>query len=63
MHLKNFSLVETEESFREYIPSPAYDLLPVNAIKPNDREQLALTMNGKKTNIHRDDFYKICRFL
>lgn len=56
MHLKNFSLMETEEASGEYILSPAYDLLPVNVIMPEDKEQLALAMNGKKTNIRRKDF-------
>lgn len=56
MHLKNFSLVETEENARQYILSPAYDLLPVNIIMPEDQEQFALPMNGKKTNLRRKDF-------
>ena len=56
MHLKNFSLIETEEGSGKYILSPAYDLLPVNVIMPEDKEQLALAMNGKKTHIHRKDF-------
>ena len=58
MHLKNFSLVETAECTGEYVLSPAYDLLPVNANMPADKEQFALTMNGKKMNIHRRDFLK-----
>ncbi|MCR5041063.1 MAG: HipA domain-containing protein [Clostridia bacterium] len=58
MHLKNFSLIETAENSGEYILSPAYDLLPVNVIMPEDREQFALTMNGKKTNLRRGDFLK-----
>ena len=56
MHLKNFSLIETEGGSGEYILSPAYDLLPVNLIMPEDKEQFALTMNGKKQNIRRKDF-------
>lgn len=56
MHLKNFSLIETEQGSGEYVLSPAYDLLPVNVIMPEDNEQFALTMNGKKRNIHRKDF-------
>ena len=56
MHLKNFSLIETEEGSGRYILSPAYDLLPVNLIMPEDQEEFALTMNGKKRNIHRGDF-------
>lgn len=56
MHLKNFSLIETEEGTDEYVLSPAYDLLPVNVIMPEDREQLALPLNGKKTNVRKKDF-------
>ncbi len=56
MHLKNFSLIETAEGSGEYVLSPAYDLLPVNANMPADKEQFALPMNGKKTNIHKKDF-------
>ena len=58
MHLKNFSLIETFEASGEYVPSPAYDLLPVNANMPADKEQFALAMNGKKTNIRKGDFLK-----
>ena len=56
MHLKNFSLIETYEESGEYELSPAYDLLPVNVIMPEDTEQLAMPMNGKKRNIRRKDF-------
>ena len=56
MHLKNFSLIETEEGSEKYVLSPAYDLLPVNVIMPEDKEQFALAMNGKKTHIRRKDF-------
>lgn len=58
MHLKNFSLIETYAGSQEYILSAAYDLLPVNVILPEDDEQLALTVNGKKHNIRRNDFLK-----
>ena len=56
MHLKNFSLIETESGSEEYRLSEAYDLLPVNVILPQDKEQLALTLNEKKQNIRRKDF-------
>jgi len=56
MHLKNFSLIETVEGSSEYILAPAYDLLPVNIIMPEDNEETALTLNGKKKNINRKDF-------
>ena len=58
MHLKNFSLIETAEGSEQYVLSPAYDLLPVNANMPADKEQFALTMNGKKMNIRKGDFLK-----
>lgn len=61
MHMKNFSLIETSEGSGEYILSPAYDLLPVNTIMPADKEQFALPMNGKKTNIRRRDFLKFAQ--
>ncbi len=56
MHLKNFSLIETEEKSGRYILSPAYDLLPVNLLLPEDTEQFALAMNGKKSRIRKKDF-------
>lgn len=56
MHLKNFSLIETAEGSGQYLLSPAYDLLPVNVIMPEDKEQFALAINGKKMNIRRKDF-------
>ena len=56
MHLKNFSLIETAPESGIYVLSPAYDLLPVNVIMPEDKEEFALTMNGEKTNLRRNDF-------
>lgn len=57
MHLKNFSLIETEEASNTYVLSPAYDLLPVNVIMPEDTEEFALALNGKKTHIRKKDFF------
>lgn len=56
MHLKNFSLIEKEPGNRIFKLSCAYDLLPVNLVVPADQEQTALTLNGKKKNLHRKDF-------
>lgn len=56
MHLKNFSLIETTSSSQSYVLSAAYDMLPTNVVMPEDTEQLALTLNGKKTHLHRSDF-------
>jgi serine/threonine-protein kinase HipA len=54
MHLKNFSLMRNEED--EIILSPAYDLLATKLLLPNDTEEVALTLNGKKNNLSRKDF-------
>jgi len=56
MHLKNFSLIETEEGCGVYVLSAAYDMLSTNVVIPSDKEELALTINGKKQNIRRKDF-------
>lgn len=61
MHLKNFSLIEKEPSTRSFELSAAYDLLPVNVVMPEDKEEFALTMNGKKANLKRDDFLIFAR--
>lgn len=54
MHLKNFSLLSQKRG--EYELSPAYDLLNVAIANPNDKEELTLTLNGKKSRITRNDF-------
>ncbi|MBN1634042.1 MAG: HipA domain-containing protein [Ignavibacteria bacterium] len=56
MHLKNFSL--TENRFDGFKLTPAYDLLPSKLILISDKEDLALTLNGKKRNITLNDFIK-----
>lgn len=56
MHLKNFSLIELGEGSGIYALSDAYDMLSTNVVIPADKEQLALTINGKKQNIRRKDF-------
>ena len=57
MHLKNFSLIETAEGSNKYVLSAAYDMLSTNVVIPADQEELALTINGKKQNIRRKDFF------
>lgn len=56
MHLKNFSLIESAPGARVFGLSPAYDLLPVNVILPEDKDETALSLNGKKRNLSRKDF-------
>lgn len=61
MHLKNFSLL--------YSPggavglSPAYDLLPTQLLLPEDTEESALTINGHKRRLKRDDFIRMAHSL
>ena len=55
MHLKNFSLYRPK---RLYQLTPAYDLLNVAIVNPKDKEELALTLNGKKSRLKLTDFLK-----
>ena len=56
MHLKNFSMVEHTSG---WVLSPAYDLLNVAIVLPEDTEELALTLAGKKRKLKREDFEKL----
>ena len=56
MHLKNFSLLNSEDD--EILLSPAYDLLATKLLIPKDNEELALTLNGKKSHLRKSDFDK-----
>lgn len=53
MHLKNFSLYNPASN---YILTPAYDLVSTAIVMPEDKEELALNLNGKKRKISRSDF-------
>ena len=54
MHLKNFSLIKNNA--KNYQLSPAYDLVATQLVVNNDTEELALTLDGKKKNIHKKHF-------
>ena len=54
MHLKNFSLYSLNPSI--YGLTPAYDLLSTALVLPEDTEELALTLNGRKRKLRRSDF-------
>ena len=56
MHLKNFRCLKPMKAAASISCLRHTTLLPVNVIMPEDREDLALTMNGKKRNIRRKDF-------
>lgn len=58
MHLKNFSLFRPAD---DYMLTPAYDLLSTSLVMPEDDEELALTLNGKKKRLKREDFEKAMR--
>lgn len=58
MHLKNFSLFKPKAA---YMLTPAYDLVSTAIVMPEDKEELALTLNGKKKKIKRSDFEKAMR--
>ena len=53
MHLKNFSMILSNG---KWTLAPAYDLLNVSIILPEDNEELALTLGGKKKKINRASF-------
>ncbi len=61
MHLKNFSLLENQSN--EWVLSPAYDLLSTKIIMPEDKEETALTINGKKNKLKRADFEELANSL
>src|SRR5690606_18926428 len=54
MHLKNFSLIAFEKN--QYQLAPAYDMVAVKLLIPDDQEELALNLNGKKRTLKRKDF-------
>lgn len=60
MHLKNFSMIKNGD---EWKLSPAYDLLNVVIINPKDDEELALTLEGKKKKLKRDNFISLGKAL
>ena len=53
MHLKNFSMIESPSG---WVLAPAYDLLNVAIVNPDDAEELALTLEGKKKKLKREHF-------
>lgn len=56
MHLKNFSMIEGPSG---WVLSPAYDLLNVAILFPEDSEELALTLVGKKKKLKREHFEQL----
>ena len=56
MHLKNFSMILKGE---DWVFSPAYDLLNVQLHLPEDKEETALTIGGKKSRLTKADFINL----
>lgn len=56
MHLKNFSLISRTPG--QYVLSQAYDLVNVHLVFPEDDEELALTLDGRKKNINKQNFLR-----
>jgi serine/threonine-protein kinase HipA len=61
MHLKIFSLLEQPNM--GMVLSPGYDLLNTVLVNPADKEELALTLNGKKSKFKKQDFLQAMRTL
>jgi serine/threonine-protein kinase HipA len=55
MHLKNFSMINTG---KEWSLAPAYDLLNVAIVIPKDKEEMALTLEGRKKKLKRPYFVR-----
>ncbi|MBQ9524620.1 MAG: HipA domain-containing protein [Bacteroidaceae bacterium] len=60
MHLKNFSLYRPS---KDYQLTPAYDLLNVAIANPNDKEELALPLSGRKTKLRLDNFLNAAKIM
>ena len=61
MHLKNFSLWRTDAGATAL--TPAYDLLATVLLVPDDTEELALTLNGRKSRFRDNDWVTFTRYL
>ncbi len=57
MHLKNFSLINRPGI--GHVLTPAYDMVASALLMKDDNEDLALTLNGRKRKIVRNDFDKV----
>jgi len=58
-HLKNFSLLRKEQV--GYGLSPIYDLVNSRLVLPGEREEMCLSLNGKKNKITKGDFITLSR--
>ncbi|MFN9108562.1 MAG: HipA domain-containing protein, partial [Bacteroidota bacterium] len=56
MHLKNYSMFLSSQG---WVLSPFYDLLNVKMILPEDKEDIALMLGGKKENFNKGYFDRL----
>ncbi len=56
MHLKNFSLISRVPG--HYVLSQAYDLVNVHLVFPEDDEELAMMLDGRKKRIKKQNFVR-----
>jgi serine/threonine-protein kinase HipA len=56
-HLKNFSLLHSKEI--GYQLSPAYDIVNSRLVLPEEREEICLSLQGKKNRLAARDFYML----
>lgn len=55
--MKNFSLLKKEEV--GYQLSPAYDTVNSRLVLPNEKEEMCLSLGGKKNNITRQGLLQL----
>jgi serine/threonine-protein kinase HipA len=60
-HRKNFSLPTSEDG--TVALSPAYDLVSSRLAIPGETEEMALTVNGKRNRLRRDDFLAFASYM
>ena len=60
MHLKNFSVLHQKHTIEL---SPAYDLINSHLINPEDKEDMAMLLNGKRKKLQRRDFEFLAKSL
>lgn len=59
-HLKNYSMSYKADERRL---SPAYDIVCSRLAIPNEKEESAITINGKKSRLLKEDFDKLAEYL
>lgn len=61
MHLKNFSLIYAPTDMISL--APAYDLVPTKLLIPEDNEEMAIPLNGKKSRLKKRDFLSLAAMM